>query len=78
MFIFFYSQAANQITTIEGLDGLEKLQKLHIRDNQISNLDGFSENLKSLQYINMRYMWTSDMVIRSFNVYIGMRIGLSN
>jgi len=46
--------AANQITTIEGLDGLEKLQKLHIRDNQISNLDGFSENLKSLQYINMR------------------------
>lgn len=46
--------AANIIKTIEGLDRLEKLTMLHLRDNQISTLDGFSEQMKSLQYINLR------------------------
>lgn len=47
-------QAANTIRTLEGLDRLEHLTKLHLRDNQIEKLDGFSENMKTLQYINLR------------------------
>ena len=47
-------QGANQITKIEGLDQLEHLATLHLRDNQIENLDGFSESLKNLQYVNLR------------------------
>ncbi|ELU09120.1 hypothetical protein CAPTEDRAFT_183796 [Capitella teleta] len=45
---------ANQITKIEGLEALEQLSTLHLRDNQIETLDGFTENLKNLQYINLR------------------------
>ncbi|XP_068699352.1 leucine-rich repeat-containing protein 23-like [Montipora capricornis] len=46
--------ASNTIRTLEGLDRLEHLTKLHLRDNQIEKLDGFSENMKNLQYINLR------------------------
>ncbi|XP_039257437.2 leucine-rich repeat-containing protein 23-like [Styela clava] len=46
--------AANIIKSIEGLERLEKLTLLHLRDNQISTLDGFSDQMKSLQYINLR------------------------
>ena len=53
--LYFCIQAANQITKIEGLDQLEHLSTLHLRDNQIENLDGFTESLKNLQYINLRY-----------------------
>ena len=48
-------QAANQISNLEGLDALEHLSTLHLRDNQLDKLDGFSENMKNLQYINLRF-----------------------
>ncbi|KAJ7379685.1 Leucine-rich repeat-containing protein 23 [Desmophyllum pertusum] len=53
--------AANTIRTLEGLDRLEHLSKLHLRDNQIEKLDGFSENMKNLQYINLRGNNITDM-----------------
>ncbi|XP_020625637.1 leucine-rich repeat-containing protein 23-like [Orbicella faveolata] len=52
---------ANTIRTLEGLDRLEHLSKLHLRDNQIEKLDGFSENMKNLQYINLRGNNVTDM-----------------
>ncbi|KAJ6658298.1 hypothetical protein lerEdw1_020570 [Lerista edwardsae] len=46
--------AQNSIITLEGLEGMVQLTTLHLRDNQLENLDGFSENMKSLQYLNIR------------------------
>nr|XP_056704397.1 leucine-rich repeat-containing protein 23 [Euleptes europaea] len=46
--------AQNSITTIEGLEDLEQLTTLHLRDNALESLGGFSESMKSLQYINLR------------------------
>ena len=43
------------ISKIEDFDNLPVLNTLHIRDNKLENLDGFSENLKALQYINLRF-----------------------
>ena len=51
----YYLQAANEITSLKGMDQLENLTVLHLRENQIQTLDGFSENLKHLKYINLRY-----------------------
>ncbi|XP_033110438.1 leucine-rich repeat-containing protein 23-like [Anneissia japonica] len=42
------------ITSIEGLERLEHLTTLHLRDNQIENLSGFSETMRLLQYVNLR------------------------
>ncbi|XP_058967378.2 leucine-rich repeat-containing protein 23 [Pocillopora verrucosa] len=53
--------AANTIRTLEGLDRLEHLASLHLRDNQIEKLDGFSENMKNLQYLNLRGNNVTDM-----------------
>lgn len=50
----YLPQAANQITKLEGLEQLEHLATLHLRENQIEKLDGFSESMKNLQYINLR------------------------
>ncbi|KAK3702241.1 hypothetical protein QZH41_016769 [Actinostola sp. cb2023] len=52
---------ANTIKAIEGFDRLEHLTKLHLRDNQIDKLDGFSENMKNLQYLNLRGNSISDV-----------------
>ncbi|XP_061492864.1 leucine-rich repeat-containing protein 23 isoform X2 [Rhineura floridana] len=46
--------AQNSITSLEDLEGLGQLTTLHLRDNQLETLDGFSESLKSLQYLNLR------------------------
>ena len=51
---FYFKQGGNLINKIEGLERLEHLTTLHLRDNQIEKLDGFSENMKQLQYVNMR------------------------
>lgn len=40
---------------VEGLEQLKNLTTLHLRDNQIDTLSGFSEGMKSLQYLNLRY-----------------------
>ncbi|XP_060618585.1 leucine-rich repeat-containing protein 23 isoform X1 [Anolis sagrei] len=46
--------AQNSITQLEGLTELGQLTTLHLRDNQLETLDGFSEDMKSLQYLNLR------------------------
>ncbi len=47
-------QAANLLSRIEDFDNLPFLTTLHLRDNKIEHLDGFTDTLKSLQYINLR------------------------
>lgn len=46
--------AANRLTKVEGLEKLVSLEVLHLRDNQIETLEGFSEHLQKLNYINLR------------------------
>lgn len=47
-------QANNQINTLEGLSHLSQLTTLHLRENQLKSLTGLTENMSSLQYINLR------------------------
>lgn len=42
------------IKQLEGLDRLTNVTTIHLRENQLSQLDGFSEENKMLQYVNMR------------------------
>ncbi|NWV00091.1 LRC23 protein, partial [Upupa epops] len=46
--------AQNNIRSLESLDRLEQLATLHLRDNQLEHLDGFSSSMKCLQYLNLR------------------------
>ncbi|XP_063065633.1 leucine-rich repeat-containing protein 23 [Engraulis encrasicolus] len=46
--------AQNGIKKLEGLHKLERLTTLHLRDNQLKNLDGINSGLKALQYLNVR------------------------
>ncbi|XP_032851573.2 leucine-rich repeat-containing protein 23 [Tyto alba] len=46
--------AQNSIRSLEGLEGLGQLAALHLRDNQLETLDGFSSSMKCLQYLNLR------------------------
>ncbi|XP_069834950.1 leucine-rich repeat-containing protein 23 [Dendropsophus ebraccatus] len=46
--------AQNNIKTLAGLEHLVNLTSLHLRDNQLEALDGFSGNMRALQYINLR------------------------
>lgn len=50
-------QAQNVIKQLEGLEKLERLITLHLRDNQLETLDGLSPNMKCLQYLNVRYSY---------------------
>ncbi|XP_074125175.1 leucine-rich repeat-containing protein 23 isoform X2 [Sminthopsis crassicaudata] len=50
--------AQNQLKKIEGIGMLQQLSTLHLRDNKISDLDGFSSNMKLLQYLNLRTSMT--------------------
>jgi len=45
---------ANIIKRIEGMARLTGLSTCHLRDNQLENLEGFSEDQKNLQYVNLR------------------------
>ena len=47
-------QPANLLKSVEGLENLENLTILHLRDNLIETLDGFGPSMKSLQYVNIR------------------------
>jgi len=47
-------QATNQINTLEGLGHLAQLTTLHLRENQLKTLDGLTEQMSALQYINLR------------------------
>ncbi|NXD21608.1 LRC23 protein, partial [Spelaeornis formosus] len=46
--------AKNTIYSLEGLEEFEQLETLHLRDNKLEALDGFSESMKCLQYLNLR------------------------
>ncbi|XP_005066071.1 leucine-rich repeat-containing protein 23 [Mesocricetus auratus] len=53
--------AQNMLKKVEGLENLSNLTTLHLRDNQIETLDGFSKEMKSLQYLNLRSNMISDL-----------------
>ncbi|XP_065650196.1 leucine-rich repeat-containing protein 23 isoform X1 [Hydra vulgaris] len=46
--------AENAIEEIQDVSQLTHLKTLHLRNNKITNLNGFSENMKNLQYLNLR------------------------
>ena len=46
--------ASNKLTRCDGIQGLHQLTTLHMRDNQITSLDGFVTNLGALQTLNIR------------------------
>ncbi|NWW05143.1 LRC23 protein, partial [Oreocharis arfaki] len=46
--------AQNTICSLEGLEEFEELETLHLRDNKLEALDGFSDSMKCLQYLNLR------------------------
>ncbi|XP_057685809.1 leucine-rich repeat-containing protein 23 isoform X3 [Corythoichthys intestinalis] len=46
--------AQNAITSLEGLEKLERLTTLHLRDNKLGTLEGLNANMKCLQYLNVR------------------------
>ena len=47
-------QAQNVIKRLEGLERLELLTTLHLRDNQLETLEGISPRMTSLKYLNVR------------------------
>uniref|UniRef100_A0A2S2R7F7 Leucine-rich repeat-containing protein 23 n=1 Tax=Sipha flava TaxID=143950 RepID=A0A2S2R7F7_9HEMI len=51
----------NKIDKLKGLEHLSNLSHLHLRGNQISSLDGFTDNLKHLSYLNLRENLLHDM-----------------
>ncbi|XP_068609086.1 leucine-rich repeat-containing protein 23 [Brachionichthys hirsutus] len=46
--------AKNVIRRLEGLEKLERVTTLHLRDNQLETLDGLSPQMKCLKYLNVR------------------------
>ncbi|KAM5254908.1 leucine-rich repeat-containing protein 23 isoform 4-T5 [Hipposideros larvatus] len=46
--------AQNMLKKVEGLENLTNLTTLHLRDNHIETLSGFSKEMQSLQYLNLR------------------------
>ncbi|CAH8443434.1 unnamed protein product [Schistosoma margrebowiei] len=46
--------AENLLRRLEGISSLKSLVRLHLRDNRLSRLTDFTENLTSLEYINLR------------------------
>nr|XP_023404833.1 leucine-rich repeat-containing protein 23 isoform X1 [Loxodonta africana] len=53
--------AQNMLKKVEGLENLSNLTTLHLRDNQIETLSGFSGEMKSLQYLNLRGNMVTDL-----------------
>ena len=53
------------ITKLEDLSELKSLSALHLRDNKLEILDGFNENMISLQYINLRFK----IFLKNWNSY---------
>lgn len=65
------------IKRLEGLERLERLTTLHLRDNQLNTLDGLSPNMKCLLYLNIRYTLitiehSATTVINSVNCQIDL------
>lgn len=53
-FKFIFEKAANMINNLEDIGELKSLSAIHLRDNKLEKLDGFTERNQSLQYINLR------------------------
>ncbi|KAM9343361.1 leucine-rich repeat-containing protein 23 [Pholidichthys leucotaenia] len=53
--------AQNVIKCLEGLERLERLTILHLRDNKLDSLNGLSSRMTSLQYLNVRGNVIADM-----------------
>lgn len=53
--------AQNTLRRLEGLEVLVNLTTLHLRDNQLEALDGFSEHMRALQYVNIRGNLVADV-----------------
>uniref|UniRef100_A0A8C5LFG2 Leucine-rich repeat-containing protein 23 n=1 Tax=Jaculus jaculus TaxID=51337 RepID=A0A8C5LFG2_JACJA len=53
--------AQNMLKNVEGLENLSNLTTLHLRDNQITTLSGFSKEMSSLQYLNLRGNMVADL-----------------
>ena len=47
-------QGRNVIKRLEGMERLENLTTLHLRDNQLESLEGISPCMKCLRYLNVR------------------------
>lgn len=62
-------QAANAVEKIEGLEHSTQLNTLHLRDNRIRDLDGYSESMAALQYLNIRWV----PVLCSICVFVYLR-----
>ncbi|KAJ8889532.1 hypothetical protein PR048_009031 [Dryococelus australis] len=46
--------ASNSLERLEGLEQLVNLKTLHLRENPLTTLDGFSRSMKALRYVNIR------------------------
>lgn len=46
--------ADNDITSLKGIDVLISLKYLHLRNNPLKNLDGFTKANRKLYYLNLR------------------------
>lgn len=46
--------AANLITSLDDISELQSLSALHMRDNKLEKLDNITEEMASLQYLNLR------------------------
>ncbi|KAM8800718.1 LOW QUALITY PROTEIN: leucine-rich repeat-containing protein 23-like [Rhynchonycteris naso] len=53
--------AQNLLNKVEGLENLVNLSTFHLQDNQIATLSGFSKEMKSLQYLNLRGNMITDL-----------------
>ncbi len=60
--------ASNTLTKLEGLEGLRQLTTLHVRENQITTLDGFAPSMEGLQYLNLRY-WFCRLCVCAIVLY---------
>jgi hypothetical protein len=66
--------AANEIVRLDDIAELKSLAVLHLRENPLENLDGFSEKLANLQYINLRSTQINDYAeIRKLKVLPKLR-----
>jgi Leucine-rich repeat (LRR) protein len=46
--------ASNKLNNCDGIQGLQQLTTLHMRENSITSLNGFVPSLGALQYLNFR------------------------
>ncbi|XP_057685808.1 leucine-rich repeat-containing protein 23 isoform X2 [Corythoichthys intestinalis] len=60
--------AQNAITSLEGLEKLERLTTLHLRDNKLGTLEGLNANMKCLQYLNVSNDFLDETCLRALEL----------